>query len=137
MAHADSVIIPPGADVADGPSIRGAHLVIREWPATGIDHEVAPLHVHDADDEAWHVISGALRFRLDDRILIAAAGSTVLVPAGMAHTFGNAGPAPSRYIMVLPSRIDELISRLHEVDAAEHPAVYARFASRLLEGPAV
>ncbi len=67
--------------------------------------------------------------------VIAAAGSTVLIPAGMAHTFGNAGPAPSRYIMVLPSRIDELISRLHEVDAAEHPALYARFASRLLEDP--
>jgi mannose-6-phosphate isomerase-like protein (cupin superfamily) len=130
------MIIPPHADLAGEPALRGAQLVIREWPATGIDHEVAPLYVHDADDEAWHVISGALRFRLADRVLIAEAGATVLIPAGTAHTFGNAGPGPSRYIFVLPTRLDELITRLHEVGEAEHAAVYARYASRLLEEPA-
>ncbi len=130
------MIIPPDADLAVEPALRGAHLVIREWPATGIDHEVAPLHVHDADDEAWHVISGALRFRLADRVLIAEAGATVLIPAGTAHTFGNAGPAPSRYVFILPKRLDELINRLHQVDAAEHATVYLQHASRLLEQPA-
>jgi mannose-6-phosphate isomerase-like protein (cupin superfamily) len=109
--------------------------VIREWPATGTDQEVAPLHVHDGDDEAWHVISGALRFRLKDRVLIGGAGSTVLIPAGTPHTFGNAGPGPSRYIMILPARLDELIARLHEVDRAEHAALYAQYESRLLEEP--
>jgi mannose-6-phosphate isomerase-like protein (cupin superfamily) len=130
------MIIPPDADLAVEPALRGAHLVIREWPATGIDHEVAPLHVHDADDEAWHVITGALRFRLADRVLIAEAGATVLIPAGTAHTFGNAGPDPSRYVFILPKRLDELINRLHQVDAAEHAAVYVQHASRLLEEPA-
>ncbi len=129
------MIIPPDADLADEPALRGVHLVIRESPASGIDDEVAPLHVHDADDEAWHVISGALRFRLADRVLIAEAGSTVLIPAGTAHTFGNAGPEPSRYIMVLPTRLDQLITRLHEVEGAAHAAVYAGHASRLLEAP--
>jgi mannose-6-phosphate isomerase-like protein (cupin superfamily) len=131
------MIISSNADLDAGPVVKGAHLVIREWPASGVDHEVAPLHVHDADDEAWHVVSGALRFRLSDRVLVAEAGSTVLIPAGTPHTFGNAGPGPSRYIMVLPARLDELISRLHEVDGAQHAAVYARYASRLLEEPAV
>jgi mannose-6-phosphate isomerase-like protein (cupin superfamily) len=129
------MIISPDTDLAEGPVAKGAHLVIREWPASGVDHEVAPLHVHDSDDEAWHVISGALRFRFSDRVLIAEAGSTVLIPAGTAHTFGNAGPEPSRYILILPSRLDELISRLHEVDRSEHVAVYARYASRIVEEP--
>jgi mannose-6-phosphate isomerase-like protein (cupin superfamily) len=131
------VIIQPNADLDDGPAVIGTHLVIREWPATGIDQEVAPLHVHDADDEAWHVISGALRFRFIDRVLIAKAGSTVLIPAGTAHTFGNAGPEPSRYILILPAGLDELIRLLHEGNQADHAAVYARFASRMLEAPAV
>jgi mannose-6-phosphate isomerase-like protein (cupin superfamily) len=131
------MIIPPHADLADGPVVKGAHLVIREWPASGVDQEVAPLHVHDADDEAWHVISGALRFRFSDRVLIAEAGSTVLIPAGTAHTFGNAGPDPSRYILIVPARLDDLINRLHEVDRSEHAAVYAHHASRIVEEPPV
>jgi quercetin dioxygenase-like cupin family protein len=130
------MIIPPNADLSEEPAVKGARLVIREWSASGVDHEVAPLHVHDADDEAWHVISGALRFRLSDQVVIAEAGSTVLIPAGTAHTFGNAGPEPSRYIMILPTRLDDLINRLHEADGADHLAVYARHESRLLE-PAV
>jgi mannose-6-phosphate isomerase-like protein (cupin superfamily) len=131
------VIIQPDADLDIEPAVIGTHLVIREWPATGIDQEVAPLHVHDADDEAWHVISGALRFRFVDRVLIAKAGSTVLIPAGTAHTFGNAGPEPSRYILILPAGLDELIRRLHEGNQADHPAIYAQYASRMLEAPAV
>jgi mannose-6-phosphate isomerase-like protein (cupin superfamily) len=94
---------------------------------------VAPLHVHHADDEAWHVISGALRFRLADREFVAEAGSTVLVPAGMAHTFGNAGPEPSRYVLIVPSRLDELISSLHAAAQGEHAAVYRRYESDVLE----
>jgi hypothetical protein len=35
------------------------------------------------------VIAGALRFRFAGEEVIAGAGSTVLVPAGVAHTFGN------------------------------------------------
>ena len=107
-------LILPAMDLeAPGSGVRGAALVIQNWQATGVAEMVAPLHVHHADDEAWHVISGALRFRLADREFTAEAGSTVLVPAGAAHTFGNAGPEPSRYIIILPSRLDELISSLH------------------------
>ena len=113
--------------------VRGVSLVIEDWPARGEAHEVAPLHVHRADDEAWHVMSGALRFRFADDVITAGAGSTVLVPAGVAHTFGNAGPQPSRYLIILPTRLDELIKRLHEADPAEHPAIYRSFESELLE----
>ena len=118
---------------APGGGVRGAGLVIQNWRAAGVAEMVAPLHIHHADDEAWHVISGALRFRLADREFVAAAGSTVLVPAGVAHTFGNAGPEPSRYLLIVPSRLDELISSLHAAAPGERAAVYRRFESELLE----
>jgi mannose-6-phosphate isomerase-like protein (cupin superfamily) len=127
------MIIPPQPAGAPGTDIRGTALVIQDWPAQGEAHEVAPLHVHRADDEAWHVISGALRFRFADHVITAGAGSTVLVPAGVAHTFGNAGPEPSRYLIILPARLDELISKLHEAGPAEHRAIYRRYESELLE----
>jgi mannose-6-phosphate isomerase-like protein (cupin superfamily) len=129
----EPLILPALSLSAPGAGVRGAGLVIQNWRAAGVAEMVAPLHVHHADDEAWHVISGALRFRLADREFTAQAGSTVLVPAGVAHTFGNAGPEPSRYILIVPSRLDELISSLHAVTAAERPEVYRRYESELLE----
>jgi mannose-6-phosphate isomerase-like protein (cupin superfamily) len=126
------IISSQAADGA-GQAVRGTTLVIGDWPAEGMQRDVAPLHVHHADDEAWHVVSGALRFRFGDRELIARAGSTVLVPAGVPHTFGNAGPEPSRYIIILSARLDELINQLHASDPAEHRDIYRRYQSELLE----
>jgi mannose-6-phosphate isomerase-like protein (cupin superfamily) len=60
MAAASMIISPHDAN-APGLAVRGASLVIQDWPAEGLASEVAPLHVHHADDEAWHVMSGALR----------------------------------------------------------------------------
>jgi mannose-6-phosphate isomerase-like protein (cupin superfamily) len=131
MAAEPMIIAPePGPD---GRVIRATTLVIGDWTTAGAEGDVAPLHVHHADDEAWHVISGALRFRFENRHVIASGGATVLVPAGTPHTFGNAGPAPSRFIIILPARLDELISQLHESDPAQHPALYRRYESELLE----
>lgn len=127
------MIIEPSADDSCGVVVRGRDLVISQWPATGVASEVAPLHVHHADDEAWHVISGALRFRFEDREEVAAAGTTVLVPAGTAHTFGNAGPEPSHFIIIVPARLDELIRHLHDSNRTDHPAIYRSHASELLE----
>jgi mannose-6-phosphate isomerase-like protein (cupin superfamily) len=130
---ASEPLIIPAEPGSNDRVIKGATLVIGDWDAEGTDHYVAPLHVHHADDEAWHVVSGALRFRFTDREVIAAAGASVLVPAGTAHTFGNAGPGPSRYIIILPTRLDELINLLHSSDPAEHPELYRRHQSALLE----
>ena len=103
---------------APGLAVRGASLVIQDWPAEGPASEYAPLHVHHADDEAWHVVSGALRFRFaGDQEVIVRAGSTVLVPAGTAHTFGSAGTGPSRYVIILrgaPGRAKETLGMLKE-----------------------
>jgi mannose-6-phosphate isomerase-like protein (cupin superfamily) len=128
----EPMIISPGSG-RGGRAVRGTTLVIGDWTADGTDREVAPLHVHHGDDEAWHVVSGALRFRFTGRQVTAPAGATVLVPAGTPHTFGNAGPGPSRFIIILPARLDELISQLHASDSAEHPEIYRRYASELLE----
>lgn len=129
---AEPIVIRP-EDLDPGGDALGTTLALANWPAQGVSTEVAPLHVHHKDDEAWYVVEGALRFRLADRELIAPAGSTVLIPAGVPHTFGNAGPEPSRYVIVMTPRLQQLISRLHEVPAADHGAVYREFESTLLE----
>jgi mannose-6-phosphate isomerase-like protein (cupin superfamily) len=129
---ADPIVVLP-TDLQPGGGATGQYLALANWPTQGVATEVAPLHVHRHDDEAWYVIEGALRFRLADRELIAPAGSTVLVPAGVPHTFGNAGPEPSRYLIVMPTRLQEMISKLHEVEPEDQAAIYEQYDSQLLE----
>ena len=105
----------------------GASFVIREWRGSG----PAALHVHHADDEAWHVLEGSLHFRFADRELDVPAGESVFVPAGVAHTYQA---QDARYLIVLTPRLDALIRELQATpDRAAHAAVYRKYDSTLLE----
>ena len=109
-------------------SANGASFSIHEWRGSG----PAALHVHYADDEAWHVLEGELRFRYDVGSEVAVAGTTVFVPAGKAHTF-EAGPG-ARYLIVLTPRLESLITALQaDRDPAQQRDIYRRFESELLE----
>jgi quercetin dioxygenase-like cupin family protein len=59
-----------------------------------------PLHVHAAEDEAWWVIEGTLRFRLGEQAAEAPAGTFVFVPRGVAHAFQNVGDGPARILVL-------------------------------------
>ncbi len=109
-------------------SAVGKSFEIHEWRGSG----PATLHVHHADDEAWHVLEGELTFRYADRTETARAGATVFVPAGTAHTY-TAGPH-SRYLIVLTPRLRSLIAELQsDRDPAHQREIYRRFDSELLE----
>jgi quercetin dioxygenase-like cupin family protein len=109
-------------------SASGRSFAIHEWRGSG----PATLHVHHADDEAWHVLEGELTFRYADRVEIAAAGTTVFVPAGVAHTFA-AGPN-ARYLIVLTPRLSALVASLQaDRNPERQRAIYREFNSELLE----
>lgn len=105
----------------------GASLSVHEWRGSGPPW----LHVHHADDEAWHVLEGTLTFRFADRTVEAAAGSTVFVPAGAAHTYAASGDA--RYLMILTPRLRALIAELQNSPPAEHAGIMRRHDSEILE----
>jgi mannose-6-phosphate isomerase-like protein (cupin superfamily) len=63
VASEPIVLLP--TDLDPGGSAIGSSLALANWPAGGTAIEVAPLHVHHEDDEAWYVIEGAMRFRLE------------------------------------------------------------------------
>lgn len=109
-------------------SASGASFAIHEWRGSG----PALLHVHHADDEAWHVLEGELTFRYADRTETAGPGRTVFVPAGVAHTYTTA--PGSRYLIVLTPRLSALIANLQtDRDPAHQHDIYRRFESELLE----
>lgn len=95
----------------------GSGLVLAEWTAAGSETgEVAwqaPLHVHHEDDEAWYVLDGRLRLRIDGEDYDAPAGSAVVGPRGVPHTFGNPDPEPARYVLVMSATTNALLEALH------------------------
>jgi mannose-6-phosphate isomerase-like protein (cupin superfamily) len=116
-----------GPDARERFSAAGQSFAIHEWRGSG----PPALHVHHADDEAWHVTAGTLRFRFDDRTVDVGPGETVFVPAGVAHTYEA---IDARYLIVLTPRLAALIAELQRTpDRSQHAAVYERYESELLE----
>jgi mannose-6-phosphate isomerase-like protein (cupin superfamily) len=109
-------------------SANGNSFGIYEWRGSG----PATLHVHHTDDEAWHVLDGELTFRYADRTETVGAGTTVFVPAGVAHTY-TAGVG-ARYLVILTPRLNALIAALQaDRDPARQHEIYRRFDSELLD----
>ncbi len=105
-------------------AVDGQSFAIHEWRGSG----PAYMHVHHADDEAWHVLEGALRVRFTDRELEVGAGSTVFVPAGTAHTY-EALPG-TRYLTIMSPRLRQMIAELQTTpDLAQHREIMARYDS--------
>jgi len=46
-----------------------------------------PIHVHHNEDEAWYVLNGHMTFHVDGQAYEADAGTFVLAPQGLPHTF--------------------------------------------------
>jgi mannose-6-phosphate isomerase-like protein (cupin superfamily) len=63
--------------------------------------EGPPAHVHDAEDDAFYVLDGELTFMVgEDREVAAPAGTFVLVPPGVRHTFANRTAEPVRILNI-------------------------------------
>jgi mannose-6-phosphate isomerase-like protein (cupin superfamily) len=106
----------------------GMSFDVHEWSGSGPGY----LHVHHADDEAWHVLEGTLTFRFRDREVVAEAGTTVFVPAGVAHDYFES-EGPTRYLIILTPRLRELISALGSAPREQHNEIMRRFESEIVE----
>src|SRR5258708_7026023 len=120
MGSNHPIIVPRHDAPGQRVEIEGQPICIHEWRGSG----PATLHVHRDDDEAWHVLEGELRFRFGDRREVAPAGSTVFVPAGVAHTY-EALPR-ARYLIILPPPLRAPIPALHSTPHPDHPDLYPR-----------
>lgn len=109
-------------------SAAGNTFQIHEWTGSGPGY----LHVHYADDEAWHILEGTLTFRFSDGLFEAPAGTTVFVPAGVPHDYFEASGA-ARYLIILTPRLHLLIQELQKASLASHAAIMRQFESAIVE----
>ena len=115
----------------------GSGLVLAEWQAAGRTSDQvawqAPLHVHHEDDEAWYVLDGTMRFRIDDEEYDVPAGSGIIGPRGVPHTFGNPAEEPARYVLVMSATTHALLKELHSGSSGNVAALFEKYGCALLE----
>src|SRR4051812_22891116 len=57
-----------------------------------------PPHAHVRTTDTFYVLEGTLHLTVGDREIDAPAGSYILVPPGIVHTFANTSDAPARVL---------------------------------------
>jgi mannose-6-phosphate isomerase-like protein (cupin superfamily) len=93
-----------------------------------------PPHRHVNCSEAYFVLDGLVAVVVEDEELTVEPEGFVLVPRGTAHTFGNAGEAEARLLVIHAPAMDAYFAGLHDLwNRAEPPppdeerALMARF----------
>jgi quercetin dioxygenase-like cupin family protein len=75
-----------------------------------------PLHIHDAEDEAFFVTEGRYEIRVDGELHIAEPGTLAYGPRGVSHQFRNIAETPSRMLVIVtPGGVEDFfigLSRL-------------------------
>ena len=95
-----------------------------------------PLHVHEADDEAVHVIEGTLRFCCGTEKFDAPAGTTVTIPRGLVHAWQNLSDTPTRALITFtPGRMQRLFEAMDGRSQPEIELLAARFDTFILGPP--
>jgi quercetin dioxygenase-like cupin family protein len=59
-----------------------------------------PPHAHNYTTDTFYVLEGTLHVTVGDREIDAPAGSYILVPPGIVHTFANTSDAPVRFLNI-------------------------------------
>ena len=113
---------------------------LAEWRAEGgppgPPRTIAPLHLHNSDDEAWYVLEGVLCVRRGNEIIDVPAGSGILVPRGTPHTYWNPAQTSARYLLLMTPNILGLIHAIHSIkdrNAVAMKAVFNEFDSVFLD----
>jgi mannose-6-phosphate isomerase-like protein (cupin superfamily) len=95
---------------ATGESTSGRlSLMERTLPPGG---RMPPAHIHVDCDELYFVLDGQISFILDGKELVRGPESTILVPGGTAHTFGNRSDAPARLLVLHSPALDAYFAAL-------------------------
>src|SRR6185437_15510839 len=80
-----------------------------------------PLHVHERLDDSFLLLEGEVLVRCGAQTLVARAGSYVVLPAGVEHTFRVLGEAPAKMLLIHAD--DEFLDFIEAVGAPAREAV--------------
>ena len=113
--------------------IGATDFVIEDWTIEPDQSEPpmwqAPLHRHHGCDEAWYVLEGSLGFLVDSQTVDAGPGDLVYVKKGQSHTFWNSSKTPTRFLIFMTAKTQDLISAIHASSDRSPESLKKLFAS--------
>jgi len=71
--------------------------VLRHWAPFG---DSPPLHVHETEDEVFHVLEGRVRIAIGSREIELTAGQTAMAPKGVPHSYVVESPEGAKWMTV-------------------------------------
>lgn len=72
-----------------------------------------PLHLHEREDEAFYVLQGRLRVTVGDEEFEGEAGTFILAPRGVPHTYARLPGEPLRLlVLVSPSGLERMFEEI-------------------------
>ena len=80
-----------------------------------------PPHIHTNCEEAFYVLDGEVEFFLGETTAVGRADTFVLVPGGVAHTFGNAGTGQARLLVIHAPAMDTYFEELQALWSGTDP----------------
>ena len=70
-----------------------------------------PMHIHEAEEEAFYLIAGSLDLYVGDDVSKVEAGAFCLVPRGVPHSFVSTSPEPARMlVLVSPAGFEQFFA---------------------------
>lgn len=98
-------------------STGGFSLMERELP---VSNRRPQPHTHEGP-EGFYVLEGSIEFVVGAQRRTGGPGFWALVPGGVAHTFGNAGEAPARLLIIHVPAADAYFVELQELWSGANP----------------
>jgi mannose-6-phosphate isomerase-like protein (cupin superfamily) len=104
----------------DGSRTRGT-LAVLEFEAPGPFPSPVP-HIHRNHEEGFYVLEGELEFTVGSETIAAPAGTFVMVPIGVPHSFRNAGSGRVRFLGTMsPDFYVHYFEEIAPLFASGHP----------------
>ncbi|WP_217920867.1 cupin domain-containing protein [Miltoncostaea oceani] len=131
-----AVVTAPGA----GSAVQSFHAVrvliategLSLFEAVAHPGEEPPMHIHDREDETFHVLEGHLTVHCGGEAHDAPAGTSALLPRGVPHTFTVRSPVARMLVACTPGGFEGMFSELPApVDMDRAPAVFAAYGIRV------
>jgi uncharacterized RmlC-like cupin family protein len=142
VTHAPGLVVVPAGQGRRVLAMGNVQLAKAEGTQTGgawalLEQEVTggnpPLHLHEREDEGFYVLQGRVRVRVGDEEYEGGAGTFVLAPRGVPHTYARLpGDQLRLLILVSPAGFERMFDDVAALPAADQndPALLGEIAAR-------
>ena len=96
-----------------GEDTGGAFALIEQHNPPGVG---VPMHLHENEDELFHIVEGSMEFTTQGKTHLATAGTSVFLPKNIPHSFVTVGDVPVKtLLMVFPAGAEKMFYELNDL----------------------